>query len=410
MMGFFSTKSLARKHYEPLNPQCGSCGLHRLCKSPKLEPAGKGREGILIISETPGKEEDNEGQLLVGESSYKLERTFAKFGVDLYRDCLLTNSLICRPIGPDGDNRDPTDKEIEYCRPNLTKTLKEFNPKLIITLGNFALKALLSNIWKDDQGYGISRWAGMQIPCHKLNAWVCPTYHPAYLLWEPNRVVDLFFEQHLEAALQKTERPWQKVPDWEKKARVIIDDREAAESIMLMVETRPSTDWPIAFDFETTTKKPYIPGAEIFCCSLSDGIRAIGFPMHGKAIQAVKTFLTMDVPKVGYNLIFEHTWALEILGVRIRGWEWDGMNNSHILDCRPGISSLDFQAFTLLGIGKYGESISGYLVGNPINRIKQANRDEVLKYCAMDSFLEWHVADRQRERVGYGTYRSLLGD
>src|SRR5688572_19001707 len=80
-------------------PKCGRCGLFKHCKSPKMLPAGEGRRKILVIGESPGNEEDDRGEPFVGKSGRHLRDVLEQVGIDLRKDCLLTNSLICHPEG-----------------------------------------------------------------------------------------------------------------------------------------------------------------------------------------------------------------------------------------------------------------------------------------------------------------------
>lgn len=76
----------------------------------------------------------------------------------------------CRPPG----NRDPLPDEIETCRPYLEAQLDLIDPKVVITLGNFATKALLGTT------EGISRLRGRVYPFRSGR--LVPTFHPSAAL------------------------------------------------------------------------------------------------------------------------------------------------------------------------------------------------------------------------------------
>lgn len=76
----------------------------------------------------------------------------------------------CRPPG----NRDPLPAEIAACRPYLEGQLDLIGPKVVVTLGNFATRALL------DTSEGIRRLRGKVYPFR--GAHLVPTYHPAAAL------------------------------------------------------------------------------------------------------------------------------------------------------------------------------------------------------------------------------------
>lgn len=125
--GFFPLTLASPKPAIPLLPQCGACQLYLGCESPKMPVAGKGRKGILVIGEAPGEREDDTGKPFVGKTGKYLQQTLAKFDVDLFRDCWVTNSAICRPK----DNILPA-QAITHCRPNVVNAIKELKPKTIL--------------------------------------------------------------------------------------------------------------------------------------------------------------------------------------------------------------------------------------------------------------------------------------
>src|SRR5205807_7256665 len=78
--------------------------------------------------------------------------------------------LKCRPPG----NRDPMPDEIESCRPYLEQQIGTVDPRIIVTLGNFATRFIL------DRPVGISRVRGERF--HVDGRSVIPTFHPAAIL------------------------------------------------------------------------------------------------------------------------------------------------------------------------------------------------------------------------------------
>ena len=89
-MPFFQESSileLTQKKVESLVPKCGVCRLYKSCQSPKMKPYGKGRKGILILGEAPGKEEDKRGKPFVGPFGRFLKDHLEMVGIDMDRDC-----------------------------------------------------------------------------------------------------------------------------------------------------------------------------------------------------------------------------------------------------------------------------------------------------------------------------------
>ena len=401
-MGFFTATEVAAEHVVTADsiPLCGACRLLESCNSPKMPPTGQGRKGILIIAEAGGEREDKEGVQLIGPSGQILRNALKENGIDLDRDCWKTNALSCRATNlATGKNRRPTDAEIGFCRPLVLKAVRDFNPHTIITLGGAANKSLLGQLGVEDPGV-VEMWAGWNIPCQHHNAWICPTHHPAHLIWEKSEALDLWFRRHLKAAVQHKERPWKQVPNWKDEIEVIYDDRKAAGVIYKMMERGGLC----SFDYETNMLKPDGPLAEIVCCSVCwQGKKTIAFPWHGKAIEAMRDFLRSHVRKIGANCKFEERWSMAKLGTRVRNWVWDCVIAAHVLDNRRGITSVKFQSFVRLGLPPYNRVIQPYLEApdsRSLNRIREADPEMLLRYCGLDSFVEHRLALIQAQDLG----------
>lgn len=408
MKGFFDTSvpDTKRRKTLPLVPSCNACGLYRTCKSPKMPVDGEGRKKILVVGEPPGKNEDDQGKPFVGMSGQMVEEAMANAGIDFRKDCWITNAASCHPIG-----NKKTPKMVEYCRPLVIKHILELKPEVIILLGGSAIESVIEWSWGDKENLGaVGRWVGWKIPCQKTNAWIAPTWHPSYLKREENRednnkenpIEKMFFQRHITEAVNLAgKRPWKNVPDWKNQVRVIMDDREAAKVIADF--TSDDQDDLVAFDYETNMLKPDASNARIVSCALSDGVTTIAYPWLGKAIKATKRFLESKVPKVASNAKFEHRWSQRILGVRVRNWKLDTMLAAHVLDNRPAISGLKFQAYVRLGMPIYNAEVEPFFQAstcNAENRIKQIPLRDLLVYNGLDALLEYKLAKKQLKDLG----------
>jgi uracil-DNA glycosylase len=391
MAGLFQLDDVMVLDPVPRVAQCGKCGLWQNCKSPKMEVAGNGQKKMLVVGEAPGREEDARGTPFVGASGQMLQAVLRRNGIDLFRDCWVTNAARCRPT-----SNELPDKAVDYCRPYLLNAIQKYKPEVIILLGGSALDSLVGYLWGGAPG-GIKMWAGFKIPCQRYNAWICSTFHPMYTEYrkaEGDVVTLLKFKEHIESFSKLSSRPWKTVPKFEDEVQVILNAGVAADYIRAFTEE-------IAFDFETTTLKPDGPKAEIWCCSVSDGATTIAFPWRGEVIPAMKDLLLDErVKKYGWNAKFEQRWTRRKLGYRVRGWTQDGMLIAHGHDSRRNITKLDFQAFVKLGQERWDGYVGPYLKavsGNDENRIRDADRTKVLRYCGMDSLLEAKIAQMQKK-------------
>lgn len=394
--GFFALSEIRSKPKVPLVAECGSCGIYKQCLSPKMKVSGLGKKKILIVGEAPGKEEDKQNRPFVGNSGRRLRSMMDKLGVDLNEDCWRTNALICRPP----ENRTPTMAEIGYCRPNILKAIAKLQPVMVLLLGATALKSVIGYYWKEDTG-PISRWAGFAIPSIDLNTWLCPTYHPAYIEREDKPHLTDMFQSHLgQAVYLCSSRPHHDPPDYKKQVKVIMDPNEAASIIRKHMHNFASA----AFDYETNMLKPEGEGAEIVSCAIAwAGGDCIAYPWHGEAIVATREFVRSKIYKVASNMKYEDRWTRVILKTEVRNWHWDTMQAAHIIDNRPWISGLKFQAFVNLGIGDYDSHIKPYFEvqgGMKQNRIREIDIRDLLLYNGVDALLELNIAMKQKAVMG----------
>ena len=390
--GFFSAGAISSSSKSIRIPECGACGLYKLCRSPKMEVAGKGREKILIIGEAPGKDEDDQNKPFVGKAGQVLQSALRDCGIDMFKDCWVTNSLICRPP----KNATPTPKEIGYCRPNVLNTIRDLQPEKILLFGAVPVKSVIGHLWKESTGK-MGRWIGWKIPSQQFNTWVCPNWHPSYVMRQDNTrngpVVRKLWLDYMSRQLEGEGRPWKEVPDYTSMVERITDVKLAAKIIRKMIEKGGL----VAFDYETTTLKPDGPHAEIYTCSICwEGKKTIAYPWQGEAIKATHELLrSKNVRKIASNLKFEERWTLKEFGHGVRKWDWDTMLAAHWIDNRPDITSIKFQSFVLLGAPDYDSHIKSYLeasTSNSKNRIKQIDLDQLLLYNGLDSLLEYKAA------------------
>lgn len=402
-MGFFTAEEIGQRRVVAGNPRCGACGLSKGCRTPKIPLAGEGGKGILVVGEAPGAEEDRHGKPFIGESGQLLQKALKANGINFFRDCWVTNTVVCRPP----ENRDPTSDELENCLPNLLKVIQDTNPRVILLAGRFAIAQVIGQSWTASVGSGM-RWLGYQIPNMKWNAWLCPVYHPAYIQrkLKGDEVEGLLWRKHLKAMSELYGRPWPGgLPEYGKRIRCLYDSRQAAAA----VEDYIRWGAPVAFDYECDRLKPDHEDAQIVSCSVSDGEYAISYPWVGEAVEATKRLLWSTVPKMGWNIKFEERWTRRVFGKGVRNWLWDGMQATHVLDNRQDINSLKFQAFVQLGVSSYNMKMAPFLradSSNEKNRIREAPLGELLYYGGMDSLCTALIGQRQIERIrGEGNNR-----
>jgi uracil-DNA glycosylase len=134
---------------------------------------------LMFIGEAPGRDEDLKGEPFVGRAGQLLTDIIK--AMKLTRgDVYIANVIKCRPP----ENRNPEPDELDACRPYIRRQVELIKPKVIVTLGKFALQSLTGRAHAVSAARGVwSDYNGVR---------VMPTYHPAYLLRTPSAKKDVW--------------------------------------------------------------------------------------------------------------------------------------------------------------------------------------------------------------------------
>ncbi len=147
--------------------------------------AGDPDARLMFVGEAPGRDEDLKGIPFVGRAGQLLTKIIQ--AINMTRDQVyIANILKCRPP----NNRNPEADEIEKCYPFLQQQIKVIQPRIICALGAFAAQTLLQTKTP------IGRLRGRGHPFNK-HSLVIPTYHPAFLLRNPNKKRDVWEDMQL---------------------------------------------------------------------------------------------------------------------------------------------------------------------------------------------------------------------
>jgi uracil-DNA glycosylase family 4 len=152
--------------------ECTRCRLHKQ-RNKIVFGVGNPRAELVFVGEGPGHDEDVQGLPFVGRAGKLLTQMIEAMGLQR-EDVYICNVVKCRPP----ENRKPEDDEVATCSPYLYRQLDVIAPKAIVCLGGVAAQTLLKT--KDP----ISRFRGNWFDFR--NTKLLATYHPAYLLRNPN--------------------------------------------------------------------------------------------------------------------------------------------------------------------------------------------------------------------------------
>lgn len=157
-----------------LRSKIGDCRLCKLWKGRTNIVFGTGNPEarLIFVGEGPGGEEDLQGKPFVGKAGELLTNMIKAMGLKR-DDVYIANVVKCRPPG----NRNPEEDEISACRPFLEEQIDIIAPRVICALGAFAAQTLLDTK---------SRISELREKVHeKRGRKIVPTFHPAYLLRNP---------------------------------------------------------------------------------------------------------------------------------------------------------------------------------------------------------------------------------
>lgn len=155
---------------------------------------GNPNSDILFVGEAPGKNEDEKGIPFCGRAGDNLNKLLEKVNLSI-EEIYIANILKTRPP----KNRDPTSEEIKSHTPWLLKQIKEMQPKIICSLGNYATKFFLAKTNVDDMKKqpGITEIHGkiQEIEINGLKIKLIPLFHPAAIIYrrhlEPEWLKDM---------------------------------------------------------------------------------------------------------------------------------------------------------------------------------------------------------------------------
>ena len=160
-----------------IREEIGDCTRCKLSKTRNKIVFGDGHPNakLFFVGEGPGADEDAQGLPFVGRGGQLLNNMIAAMGLKR-EDVYIANVVKCRPP----QNRTPEPDEGNTCSPFLFQQIDVVRPKVIVALGQTAVTYLTG------EKRPLSAWRGVTHP-FRNGAKLIVTYHPAFLLRDPNQ-------------------------------------------------------------------------------------------------------------------------------------------------------------------------------------------------------------------------------
>lgn len=303
-----------------LDPGCNLCsmreGVRHVCLGGEGEPGG-----LLLVGESPGRNEDQIGRPFVGESGKLLRRLVAKWWTG---PVAIDNAIRCAPGA-----REVKEKHIEMCRGYLAETIAEARPTRIVALGGWAAYSLTgrgvapftsrrSYTYLNSGRFGAR--PGLHVPIFFV-------LHPAAAL--RNRFINSWLETDMQWALRTPDPPGLPFHD---PAAIdtyglvrIVDSGETARQAVAELRVAP---W-VAFDVETAGVL-YTPSFRLLCLSFC--ARGSTSPWawdaaalaNPEALAVLREYLEdRGARKLGQNVKYDEVSVDFALGIKIQGVRGD---------------------------------------------------------------------------------------
>ncbi len=143
---------------------------------------------IVMIGEAPGRNEAKTGRLFCGTAGKVLDQLLQHVG--LKRDSIyITNIVKDRPP----ENRDPTAEEIAVYGPFLDEQIEIIKPKIIVTLGRYAMGYVMKKFDKEDALEPIGKAHGKAYDAQASYGAIkiVTLYHPCVAVYNPRNLPNL---------------------------------------------------------------------------------------------------------------------------------------------------------------------------------------------------------------------------
>ncbi len=143
---------------------------------------------IVMIGEAPGRNEAKTGRPFCGTAGKVLDQLLQH--VRLERDSIyITNIVKDRPP----ENRDPTAEEIAVYGPFLDEQIEIIKPKIIVTLGRYAMGYVMKKFGKEDALEPIGKAHGKAYDAQASYGAIkiVTLYHPCVAVYNPRNLPNL---------------------------------------------------------------------------------------------------------------------------------------------------------------------------------------------------------------------------
>lgn len=378
-------KGKGTPNYSSANP-CANCSLEG---KKQVKSAGDLRTAkVVFVGQAPGRNEEEQGIPFVGRAGKLLHDTLEELEFD-EEELAFANVCRCSPPG----DRSPTKEEVQCCMRYLSFEIAKVTG-LVVLLGAVPLKALVGK-----SGIGAHRGYGFFKGGKKFLA----TYHPSFILRTRERVpsgetgqVEVAFRGDLLKVKKyidkKPEIPYNKV----------LSIKELGEfTSSLDTHLKEKGEIRLSFDIETTGLDPLDKETEILSIAFSTGDETWAIPLSHpespfrenieEVITVLRPYFNDGATKlVGQGAKFDIRFLTKKYGMDITNFWFDTQIAHFLIEGKNVIHKLKSCAWRYTDYGGYDVDTEN---------LKKTPLDEVLKYNAMDAFVQYKLMEIYSEEM-----------
>jgi len=153
---------------------CQRCPLYEAQEGSPIEGQGNQKAKIMIVMESPTKNESLTGSMVLGRTGTLLNKMLNSADIKT-EDVFVTNAVRCSGFKPQSMK-----DEVEACKEWLWKEIQLVQPEVIITMGKTPTYSLLNKQLK--KAFTLKSVVGKEFEVEYTDAKVVPSYSLSYLM------------------------------------------------------------------------------------------------------------------------------------------------------------------------------------------------------------------------------------
>lgn len=295
----------------------------------QLKPEGTGSNGVMILGEAMGDQEVVDGLPFrpYAPAGSVLDRAIRRVGMNR-QSFVLWNVVPTHPPNNYLEGAPWEDEAVEWGRPYLEEMIERFKPRVILALGNVAVRATTGLA---GEKLGVSSITGFYLPSRYVP--VVPCFHPSFLRRGAMGLMGVLMRSIKMAVRAAAEGRKPVVPDMDNPPAGYVMYPTEADAMAFLGRARAHSGH-IAYDIETLYSTAEEDAEErsgdIVSVQYSLGSGSgIYLPVRDPFLEVIRGVLGLPNPKLGWNnWRFDDPRIASMLGVRPKGpvldlmWAW----------------------------------------------------------------------------------------